>query len=81
MSERSEGFGAEHLDECAYLLVATFNAEPWSDQYTQNTARKQSAWHLRVQRQAQTATQAQRNQAPDHLGGRTIWRYDLGNSQ
>ncbi len=48
MSERIEAFGEDHLDECAELLVAIFNAEPWNDSYTTNSARKQLAWHLRV---------------------------------
>ena len=48
MSERIEAFSEDHLDECAELLVATFNAEPWNDSYTHDTARKQLAWHLEV---------------------------------
>jgi aminoglycoside 6'-N-acetyltransferase I len=48
MAERIETFKEEHLDECATLLVATFNAEPWNDKYTLDTAKKQLAWHLRV---------------------------------
>jgi hypothetical protein len=31
MAERTEAFKVEHLDECATLLIATFNAEPWND--------------------------------------------------
>jgi hypothetical protein len=41
-------FEEEHLDECARLLVATFNHEPWSDRYTHDTAKAQLAWHLGV---------------------------------
>ena len=48
MAERIEAFGADHLDECAELMVVAFNAEPWNDNYTHDTARKQLAWHLRV---------------------------------
>ena len=28
--------------------MVTFNAEPWNDKYTFDTARKQLEWHLRV---------------------------------
>ena len=38
MSERIEAFTADHLDECANLLMVTFNAEPWNDSYTYDTA-------------------------------------------
>ena len=31
MSERIEAFKVDHLEECAEILVATFNAEPWND--------------------------------------------------
>src|SRR5918995_5831140 len=48
MAEHIDTFKEEHLDECATLLVATFNAEPWNDKYTLDTAKKQLAWHLRV---------------------------------
>ena len=48
MSERIEAFNEDHLDECAELLVAAFNAEPWNDSYTHDTARTQLAWHLGV---------------------------------
>ena len=48
MAERIEAFGADHLDGSAELLVAAFNAEPWNDSYTHDTARKQLAWHLEV---------------------------------
>ena len=48
VAERIEKFGVDHLDECARLAVATFNAEPWNDKWTFDTAKKQLAWHLRV---------------------------------
>src|SRR5829696_1280110 len=48
MVERIETFGLEHLDDCAHLFMTAFNAEPWNDKYTFDTARKQLAWHLRV---------------------------------
>jgi aminoglycoside 6'-N-acetyltransferase I len=48
MSERIETFKVGHLDECAHLFMIAFNVEPWNDQYTLNTARKQLAWHLEV---------------------------------
>ncbi len=37
MSERIEAFTADHLDECANLLMITFNAEPWNDSYIPST--------------------------------------------
>jgi aminoglycoside 6'-N-acetyltransferase I len=48
MVEQIEAFRASHLDECARLLMATFNAEPWNDNYTLDTAGKQLAWILGV---------------------------------
>src|SRR3712207_3133826 len=48
MTERIEAFKPEHLDECAYLFMTAFNAEPWNDEYTLDTAKKQLAWHLEV---------------------------------
>jgi GNAT superfamily N-acetyltransferase len=48
MVERIEALSEDHLDECARLLMVTFNAEPWNDKYTHDTAKKQLAWHLRV---------------------------------
>ena len=48
MAERIETFKAEHLDKCAHLLKITFNAEPWNDKYTLDTAKAQLVWHLRV---------------------------------
>jgi aminoglycoside 6'-N-acetyltransferase I len=48
MSERIETFTIDHLDDCAHLFMIAFNAEPWNDKYTRDTARKQLAWHLEV---------------------------------
>jgi aminoglycoside 6'-N-acetyltransferase I len=48
MSERIETFTIDHLDDCAHLFMTAFNAEPWNDSYTLDTARKQLAWHLEV---------------------------------
>ena len=48
MAERIEAFKADHLEECAHLFMTAFNAEPWNDKYTLDTAKKQLAWHLRV---------------------------------
>jgi GNAT superfamily N-acetyltransferase len=48
MGERIEEYKADHLDECAHLFTTAFNAEPWNDSYTMETAKKQLAWHLRV---------------------------------
>lgn len=48
MAERIEPLRQEHLDECAHLLMVTFNADPWNDKYTLGTAKEQLAWHLRV---------------------------------
>ena len=48
MTERIEKFEEDHLDECAHLFMTAFNAEPWNDKYTLDTARKQLAWHLGV---------------------------------
>jgi aminoglycoside 6'-N-acetyltransferase I len=48
MAERIEAFKKDHLDECADLLVATFNAEPWNAKYTLHTAKKELAWILSV---------------------------------
>jgi aminoglycoside 6'-N-acetyltransferase I len=43
-----ENLRKDHLDECAHLLVATFNAEPWNAKYTFDTAKKELAWTLDV---------------------------------
>jgi aminoglycoside 6'-N-acetyltransferase I len=48
MSERIETFTIDHLDDCAHLFMIAFNAEPWNDSYTLDTAKKQLAWHLKV---------------------------------
>jgi hypothetical protein len=48
MAERIEPLKEDHLDECAHLLMVAFNAEPWNDNYTLDTAKKQLAWTLRV---------------------------------
>ena len=38
----------EHLDECARLMVSTFNAKPWNAKYTFETAEKELTWTLAV---------------------------------
>ena len=48
MAERIEEFGEDYLDECAYLLVASFNAEPWNDEWTLDTAKKELTWTMGV---------------------------------
>lgn len=48
MTELIEAFGREQLDDCAHLFMTAFNAEPWNDSYTHDTAKKQLAWHLKV---------------------------------
>ena len=48
MAEHIEAFTAEHLDECARLAVATFNAEPWKDEWTLDTARQELVWTMGV---------------------------------
>ena len=48
MAERIEGLREEHLDACAEILVATFNAEPWSDSWTFDTARRELSWSTEV---------------------------------
>jgi aminoglycoside 6'-N-acetyltransferase I len=44
VTERIETFGRDHLDECARLLVSAFNAEPWNDAWTLETAGRELAW-------------------------------------
>src|SRR5918997_3791447 len=39
MTERIEAFKPEHLDEGAHLFMTAFNAEPWNDEYTLDTAK------------------------------------------
>ena len=48
MAERIEKLTIDHLDDCAHLFMSAFNAEPWNDKYTLDTAKKQLAWHLKV---------------------------------
>lgn len=48
MAERIEAFKVNHLDECAELLVATFNAEPWNETWTLDTARRELTWTMEV---------------------------------
>ncbi len=48
MAERIEALREEHLDECAHLYVSTFNAEPWNQRWTLETAQKKLAWTLGV---------------------------------
>jgi hypothetical protein len=48
MSERIEAFEEDHLDESAHLLVSTYNAEPWNDQWTLDTAKKDLTWVMEV---------------------------------
>jgi aminoglycoside 6'-N-acetyltransferase I len=48
VTERIETFGRDHLDECARLLVYAFNAEPWNDAWTLETARQELAWTMGV---------------------------------
>jgi aminoglycoside 6'-N-acetyltransferase I len=48
MAERIEAFERDHLDECARLLVSTFNAEPWNDRWTLDTAKQELTWTMKV---------------------------------
>ena len=48
IAERIEPFSREHLDECAHLIVATFNEDPWNDSWTIETARKELTWTMGV---------------------------------
>lgn len=48
MAEWIEGFRRDHLEECATLLVATFNAEPWNDEWTLDTAKRELTWTMGV---------------------------------
>jgi aminoglycoside 6'-N-acetyltransferase I len=48
MAEHIEAIKLEHLDECADLLVATFNAKPWNDQWTLDTAKQELTWTMGV---------------------------------
>lgn len=40
MAEHIEAFTAAHLEECAHLLMTSFNAEPWNEKWTLNTSKK-----------------------------------------
>ena len=48
MAERIEALREEHLDACAEVLVATFNAEPWNEAWTLETAKRLLSWTYRV---------------------------------
>jgi ribosomal protein S18 acetylase RimI-like enzyme len=48
MTEHIEAFREHYLDECAYLLVSTFNAEPWNKNWTLDTAKKELMWTMGV---------------------------------
>jgi aminoglycoside 6'-N-acetyltransferase I len=48
MAERIEEFKEDHLDECARLVLAAFNAEPWNDEWTLETAKEELSWTMRV---------------------------------
>ena len=48
MAERIEPLTVDHLDECARLAVTTFNAEPWKDEWTFDTAKRELAWTMGV---------------------------------
>jgi len=48
MTEHIEVFREDYLDECAYLLVSTFNAEPWNKNWTFDTAKKELMWTMGV---------------------------------
>ncbi len=48
MTEHIEAFREDYLDECAHLLVSTFNAEPWNSNWTLDTAKKELTWTMGV---------------------------------
>jgi aminoglycoside 6'-N-acetyltransferase I len=48
MSERIEPIKEDHIGECAQLLVSTFNAEPWNDNWTLDTAKEELSWTMGV---------------------------------
>ncbi len=48
MVEHIESFNESHLDECAHLIVSTFNAGPWNDRWTLDRAKKSLTWTLEV---------------------------------
>lgn len=41
MTERIEVFEKEHLDECANVLISAFNSEPWNENWTFASAKKE----------------------------------------
>ena len=48
MAERIEALTESHIDECANLIVSAFNAEPWNESWTFDTAKKTLDQTLRV---------------------------------
>jgi aminoglycoside 6'-N-acetyltransferase I len=48
MAEQIKAFKQDYFDECAHLLVSTFNAEPWNDQWTLDTAKQELTWTTKV---------------------------------
>ena len=48
MAERVELLTEDHLNECAHLLMVTFNAEPWNDNWTFEAAKKKLVWTIEV---------------------------------
>ena len=40
MAEHIEPLAESHLNECAQLIVSAFNAEPWNESWTFDTAKK-----------------------------------------
>lgn len=48
MTEHIEAFKADHLEECAHLLISTFNREPWNAKYTFDRAKRELVWTLEV---------------------------------
>jgi len=48
MAERIEALREEYLEECAHLFISTFNAEPWNENWTLQTAKKKLAWSIGV---------------------------------
>src|ERR671917_461720 len=48
MAERIEALREEHLAECVRLYVSTFNAKPWNQRWTLETAHKKLAWTMEV---------------------------------
>jgi aminoglycoside 6'-N-acetyltransferase I len=48
MTEHIEAFKEEHLDDCAHLFIAAFNAEPWNEAWTSETAKRLLTWTRRA---------------------------------